>query len=365
MSGRAKLLFVVNGFGVGGGELKLLELAARLDGKKYELAVVSVGQGGPLQESFQRLGIPVQVLAKKHRFDLSLPVRLAGVMRRQRTALVMSTLFYADVMTALATFLYRPRAVVSWEVITGRLKWYQQLAYRLLAGRFDQVAAVSNSIHPFIIHQRGVRPERIRTIYYGVDLEKFKPAPASKRNLSLVFGTVARLVEQKGHRYLLEAIAAVHGEMPQAKWRWAGEGDLQSELQNRAAQLGLADAVEFLGRRSDVVDLLCVFDVFILPSLWEGFPNVLLEAMACGLPVIATGVEGTVELVADQETGLIVEKENPSALAGAMRALATDRQRRLRMGAAGRRRVEEYFSLQKQIKEFESLFDQLLQGSSL
>jgi glycosyltransferase involved in cell wall biosynthesis len=354
------LLLVVNGFGVGGGELKLLELAALLDREKYALTIASVGQGGALEDRFRALGCPVHVLPKSFGFDPRLPLRLARVMRLCKAELVMSTLFYADIISALATFFYRPKALLSWEVITGQLEWYQVLAYRLLAGRFAHVAAVSNSIHPMIRGLRGMKPGRISTIYYGVDLEKYSPRRSEAAAEGPVFGTVARLVHQKGHIWLLEAIPQVLARFPQARWRFAGDGEKRAGLEARARELGIAHAVEFLGSRSDVQNLLGSFDCFILPSLWEGFPNVLLEAMACGLPVIATSVEGSVELVVEGETGRLVPKEDAGALAGAMLELAADAELRQRMGSSGRKRVEEHFSLGKQVMEFEALFDRFL-----
>ncbi|HNW60250.1 MAG TPA: glycosyltransferase [bacterium] len=356
---KRSVMLVVNGFGVGGGELKLLELASLLSRDKYAITIVSVGQGGELEARFRALGYPTHVLPKAFGFDPRLPWRLARLMRAVKTELVMSTLFYADIISALATFFYRPKALLSWEVITGQLEWYQVLAYRLLAGRFDHVAAVSDSIHPFIRGSRGMKSTRISTIYYGVDLEKFQPPmrPAVER---LVFGTVARLVYQKGHTWLLDAIPAVLERYPQARWRFAGDGDKRAGLEAQAQRLGIAHAVEFLGSRTDVQSLLAEFDLFVLPSLWEGFPNVLLEAMACGLPVIATAVEGTVEMVVDGETGRLVAKENAGALTAAMLELAAAPELRARMGRQGRQRVERRFSLGQQVRQFEALFDRFL-----
>ena len=350
-------MLVVNGFGIGGGELKLLELASRLDTGKYEITIVSVGQGGPLEERFRALGFPTSVIPKAFGFDPRLPWRLARQMRAAGCQLVLSTLFYADIMAALATFFYRPQALLSWEVITGQLNWYQVLAYRLLAERFSHVAAVSNSIHPFIRGSRGMPQERISTIYYGVDLDAYRPVPRQQEGEAIVFGTVARLVRQKGHKWLLEAIPAVLERYPRARWRFAGDGDLRPQLEARAAELGISHAVEFLGSRRDVQELLGTFDCFILPSLWEGFPNVLLEAMASGLPVIATAVEGSVELVVEGETGRLVPKESASALSAAMLELAGSAELRRLMGQKGRKRVEEHFSLQQQVAEFTALFD--------
>ena len=353
-------MLVVNGFGVGGGELKLLELASLLNRDKYAITIVSVGQGGILEERFRALGYTTHILPKCCRFDLRLPRRLGQLMRSCEAELVMSTLFYADIVSALATIYYKPKALLSWEVITGQLDWYQILAYRLLSGRFNHVAAVSDSIHPFIRGSRGMKADRISTIYYGVDLDKYQPCQEVEQKDGLLFGTVARLTLQKGHVWLLQAIPKVLEKYPAAHWQFAGEGDKRAELEKQARELGIAHAVEFLGNRNDVKDLLKTFDVFVLPSLWEGFPNVLLEAMACGLPVIATAVDGTIELVVEGETGRLIEKENAAALAAAMQELAGSAALRQQMGKMGRLRVQNHFSLGKQVAEFEALFDRFL-----
>lgn len=360
MARKVNLLQLVNGFGVGGGELKLLELCARLNREKFNITIASVGQGGPLEQRFRALGFPTYVIAKSMRFDFTLPFKVAALLRQTNTDIIMSTLFFADIIAALATLIHKPKALVSWEVITGQLKRHQICMYKCVAGRFDQVVAVSNSIHPFIIKDRGQNAAKIKTIYYGVDLQKYQVTDRLATDPGIVFGTVARLVHQKGHTYLLDAIPAVLEKYPNTRWRFAGTGDKEAQLRQKAQQLGIAHAVEFLGVRSDVPALLHEFDVFILPSLWEGFPNVLLEAMASGKPVIATAVEGTIELVVDGETGFWVPKQDAQALSQAMLKILAAPQLIDQLGRAGRRRVEQCFSLEMQISAFETLYESLL-----
>ena len=357
---KANILQVVNGFGIGGGELKLLELVKNLDRTKYNLVIVSVGQGGPLEEEFKSLGWPVYVLQKAVSFDVTLVFKLAKILKKHNIDLMMSTLFYADIIGALATLLYKPKAFVSWEVITGQLKPHQKIMYKLLSSRFDMVAAVSNSIHPFIRKDRGQNKEKIRTIYYGVDLEKYSTGERKRDSQNIVFGSVARLVHQKGHTFLLEAIAAVKPNFPNARWKFVGDGYKREELEQQAVDLQINDVVEFKGNQTNVAEQLATFDVFVLPSLWEGFPNVLLEAMAAGLPVIATSVEGTVELVGNETTGLFVSKEDPDALSAAMEKMLRNPGLIKEYGNAGRKRVEDCFSVEKQLAEFEELYDSLL-----
>jgi glycosyltransferase involved in cell wall biosynthesis len=359
LNNKKNILQLVNGFGVGGGELKLLELVKRLDKKKYNITIVSVGQGGDLERQFRELGHPVYILYKSGGFDMTLPFKLAKIMKQHKVDLMMSTLFYADIIGALATLFYIPKIFISWEVITGQLKWYQKLAYKTLSFRFDMVAAVSNSIHHFIKKERGQNPEKITTIYYGVDLTKYSPVQKPP-NKEIVFGTVARLVFQKGHTYLLDAIKSTNEKFPNARWKFVGGGYMENELKEKTTQLGLLDVVEFLGNSENIPEQLQAFDVFVLPSLWEGFPNVLLEAMASGLPVIATSVEGTVELVVDATTGLLVPKKDPTSLYLAMEKILYNPNLIMEFGNEGRKRVEENFSVEKQVNEFEELYDSLL-----
>jgi len=365
-NGRLTVVQVVNGFGIGGGEKKLLELIRRLDRDRFRNVVVSVGQAGPLEDAFRQAAEATYILPKKRAVDVSLPQKLARVARAERADLMMTTLFYADVVGAASTYLYKPKGLISWEVITQPLGTKHKLAYRLLGPRFDVVVAVSNSIWPMILNDRSQRREQVRTIYYGVDLQVFRPGSRPElrrewfgRDDVLVFGTVARLTVQKGHTYLLDAIPQILNHLPQARFVFVGDGPLRESLQNKANHLGVASAVKFLGSRSDVPELLHGFDVFVLPSLWEGLPNVVLEAMATGLPVVATAVEGTVEAVVNGETGILVPAKKPEPLAEAIVRMGKNEKLRAQMGNASRKRVEQHFSLEGQVRAFEALYEEL------
>jgi len=353
---RIKVVQVIYGFSVGGAELKLLELVSRLNRNLFNVSIVCVGIGGPLEERFRALEVPVHVLPKARRFDYTLPFKLGKLARSLQADIMMTTLFFADIIGALSTYVYRPKALVSWEAITGQLRPHQKKMYQWTSSRFDMVVAVSNSIWPYIIQDRGQDPKKIRTIYYGVDLRKYAMAPPNLDRDHFIFGTAARLVHQKGHRYLLEAIPEVVAEFPHARWQFAGDGDKEQELRDLVQQLKIEPYVTFLGRRDDIPDLLAQWDAFVLPSLWEGFPNVLLEAMARCRPVIATAVEGSDELVLQKQTGLLVEKQSSQALALAMKTILADPAAAVSWGTAGRKRVEDHFSVGKQIMEFEELY---------
>jgi glycosyltransferase involved in cell wall biosynthesis len=283
--------------------------------------------------------------------------------------LVQTTLFFADIVGAMASCLARPKALVSWEVITHPLNMRRELMYWLLRNRFDMVVAVSDSIRKFVLEKRHQHPRAITTIHYGVDLRHYTPGPKTgslARQIGVpgatILGTVAHFRRQKGHLYLVEAIPRVVAAHTEAHFVLVGVGPEEQRVRERVVQLGVEDHVHFLGLREDVHELLNEFDVFVLPSLWEGFPNVVLEAMACRKPVVATAVEGTVELVVHGETGLLAAPADAESLALSLITMLEDPELIPKFGRAGRRRVEEHFTIEHQVAAFERLYETLLEG---
>jgi glycosyltransferase involved in cell wall biosynthesis len=170
--------------------------------------------------------------------------------------------------------------------------------------------------------------------------------------------TPARLNAQKGHDALLEAIVAV----PDALFLLAGDGPDRERLEARAAELGVAERVRFLGRREDVPQLLAACDVFALPSLYDGSSLAVLEAMAAGRAVVSSAIGGTAELIEDGETGLLVPPGDPAALATALRRLIGDEELRSRIADRGRQRVETDFSRQAMAAKVERVYRGVLDG---
>ena len=370
---RIRLLFLVNGFAIGGGELKLLELAKELlrrYSERFAVVVCSVGQGGPLQKEFEALDVRTEVFEKKGKYDISLIGKVARLIREENIDVVQTTLFYADVIGTLAARMAGKIPVVSWEAITEPYRKKHLLAYWLASRWFSVSVAVSDAIRRQVIEERRVSPDKAMTIHYGVDTEKFHPMHRNvlRKEIGLnrkekILGTVARLAEQKGHCYLLDAAPSILQEHPDVHFVFAGDGPLRSELESQTCRNNLNGHVHFLGFRSDVRELMSEFDVFVLPSLWEGLPNVVLEVMACGKPVVATAVDGTPEAIVDGETGLLVPPRDPKALAEAIIKLLGDEKNIKTMGIKGRERVEQSFSLETQIDRFVELYEKLYLSS--
>jgi glycosyltransferase involved in cell wall biosynthesis len=249
---------------------------------------------------------------------------------------------------------------------------YQGWADRALASLTHRAVAVSASTRDFLVRQRHVPAERVRLIWNGAPLDEFAPvgperARAARRSLGLpvdapVLGTIGRLSEQKGHRVLLEALPALARARDELRVVIVGDGDLLDPLRQKAAALGLAERVVFAGHRADVPDLLGAIDVLCLPSLYEGTPLALFEAMAAGKAIVATAVDGNAEVLEDGRTGLLVPARDPAALAQAVLRVLEAPTLRARLGAAARQASRDY-DIETTVRRLEALYDEVLAGA--
>jgi glycosyltransferase involved in cell wall biosynthesis len=211
-------------------------------------------------------------------------------------------------------------------------------------------------VHPFARATPQTTPS-------GADADREQTTLRSRLGLGLgdcVIGSVGRLSEQKGYTYLLEAASAVLAQHPQVKFLLVGDGELRSELQQQAAALGLTGSVIFAGAQESTVDFYRVMDVFVLPSLWEGLPTVVLESMASGVPVVATDIPGTQELVEAGHTGWLCRPRDPVSLAETLLSALSNPLLGSAMAATARERVLACYSLNAIAKQFEILYQHLI-----
>jgi glycosyltransferase involved in cell wall biosynthesis len=233
--------------------------------------------------------------------------------------------------------------------------------HRLLTRWIDRYVAVSRRIARQLHDEYAVPNDKIRVVYNGASIAPRRSEPSPRvpgRPLQVL--TVARLHAQKGLDVLLRAVARV----PNAAFSIAGDGPERRQLEHDARSLGVADRVSFLGFRRDVPDLLDACDVFVLPSLFEGLPLVLLEAMAREKPVVGTAVPGIEEVVEDG-AGLLVPPSDPEALARAITAVAEDGERARHMAAKGRARVEAHFSIERMVDGVAEVYAEALHGAAI
>jgi glycosyltransferase involved in cell wall biosynthesis len=266
--------------------------------------------------------------------------------------------------------LERVPVVIGTEVnIYERKRPHHVLAERLLMNRTDRVIVSARSVREFYLRQIHADPSKVDVIYNAVDWkilhagERDGARERARAEIGLdagsrVVGVSARLTEQKGHRFLLEALASPM--LADVHLVVMGDGPLREELSAMARGLGIASRVTFLGVRRDVGDLMAALDVFVMPSLWEGLPLALVLAMGAGLPVVATTVAGIPEVVTDGETGWLVPPGDSAALARALAAVLGDRARATSVGAAAKQWVRPRFGVDEYVAAVAALYDRLL-----
>jgi glycosyltransferase involved in cell wall biosynthesis len=353
---------------VGGAERLIADTVRKLDRSRYDPVVCCIQARGEMATEIERSGVPVICIERMQskRFDWGAVGVLERLLASERIALVHAHLYHANLYGRLACLRAGVPAVVSVHNTYTAPKLHRRLINRFLARSTKRVIAVSEDIKRDLMRHDGIPAERIVVIANGVDFERLSSsltrAQARQRlgiaETTLALGCVARLEEQKGHRFLLEAMSQLR-DLP-VRLFLIGDGRLRADLEQRAASLGVADAVRFLGLRSDVPAILPALDLYAMPSLWEGLSIALLEAMAAGLPVVATDVGGVRQVLGEEQCGVRVSPGNAGELAQAIRALAASPGRRAALGAHARRRALERFSLDATLAALTAVYEEAL-----
>jgi glycosyltransferase involved in cell wall biosynthesis len=238
---------------------------------------------------------------------------------------------------------------------------------RLAARAGDFIICVNNENRLMAIRLGVEEPSRICTVHNGIDMQPYETAngPRARRELGLgdsdlLVGAIGRLAPQKGFIHLVRAMPALAASVPSVRLAIVGEGPLQNELEKEAIQLGVRDRIHFVGFRRDVPDLLAAFDVFALPSLWEGLSISLIEALAAGKPIVATDIDGNREVIDHGQTGLMIPPAQPGALAEALRELLTNRPLSLTLGRNAQLSARKRFSYQRMVAENLAVYDRVI-----
>ncbi|RME08298.1 MAG: glycosyltransferase, partial [Anaerolineae bacterium] len=355
----------------GGAELLLLRLIPYLQARGFELSV-GFSTPGPLEDDFRALGVPLYPLPRRFRLDPLLAWRMFRLARRLRPDVVHTHLFKSDFFGRPAARLAGVPVVVS--TLHSADPWARNPLFGWLYGftaRFaDRLIAVSDTVRAYHLRYTAARPSRVLTIENGVDVARFENVAAEGRALrrtlgippdALVLGTIGRLVPDKGQAYFLQAAARLRNRFPQARFLIVGDGPDDVALRALAERLNLADAVTFTGFRQDIPALLGAMDVLVMPSLREGLPLTLLEALAAGVPVVATDTGG-VRALLGEEAGLVVPPADVAALVAACERLLSDEALRERLGARGRSLVQTRYSLRRTADRLAALYLELAEG---
>ena len=368
-SGRVRVVYVAHTFMVGGAEEMVLNLVRHLP-PRFEPFVCGIHDAGPIGDEIARTGTPVTVLGLNP--GLRRPWDVARIRRYfsdTRPAIVHTFLLTASLYGRFAAILAHVPIVVGTEVnIYENKRRSHAMAERLLMAGTDRVVVSAESVRAFYIRQVHADPKKVEVIYNAVDwsqLQTTMTRDAMRASLGLsptapVAGIIARLTEQKGHRYLLDALASTPG-LGDVHLIVVGDGDLGDGLRARTAALGLSSRVHFLGARRDLGNLLAAMDVFVLPSLWEGLPLSLVLAMGARVPVVAARVAGIPEVVEDGRTGFLVPPGDSLSLGRAVARLFGDAGLRLQIGRDASTAVLPRFGVDAYVSAITRLYDRLLE----
>jgi len=369
--GKIGVALCITELDVGGAERCLTELATRLDRRRFEPVVYCLGPRPTNDEAscvpaLEAAGVEVHCLGGLGIRQLPRVTRvLTAHLASQKPQVLQSFLFHANVVGRIAARKAGVRSVVSGVRVAERgSRWHLWLD-RLTRRKVDRYVCVSQAVRDFCVKEAWLPPEKLVVIPNGIDLDKY-PAkrPADRAALGIPPGRrlvmfVGRLDRQKGTPWLVDSAPLWLDRLPDFDLLLVGEGPLRTRLERTCQAAGIASRVHFAGWRGDVPEILAASGLLVLPSVWEGMPNVVLEAMASRLPVVATDVEGVRELLGPAADRQIVSLGNSQALADKVVSTLSDQSLAAALGDANRRRAEENFGILRMVRGYASLWESL------
>lgn len=368
---KVKIAHIITDLNIGGAEMMLLK-TLRNSSDKYEHFVISLLPIGKVGAMIKNEGFRVYTLNLKM---LNCPIsfiRLLHILKKEKPNMVHSYLFHADILGRIAAKMMRIPIIISSlrnENIGGRL---QERLLGMTDFCVDKVTAVSRNVADTHIFKGTTKKDKIRVIYNGFELNDERPRNIStlRRDMNIDDDTVlllmiASLKKKKGHTFLFSALQMLKEKGYKFKLLVVGSGKERKRLEKEITDKRLEKQVILAGERADIFELMSISNIFILPSLWEGLPNALLETMASGLAVIATRVGGIPEVVKDEETGLLVGVRDSYALRDAIERMVKDPRLRMRLAENAKIHVREKFDIKKTVMDVEKLYGELLEEPRL
>jgi glycosyltransferase involved in cell wall biosynthesis len=358
---KKKILFIIEDLDIGGTEKALINWIRHCDRDYFEPLVVSF-RDGRLKKELDSLKIKTFIVNKDRPFDLPFLYRLIRLVRQFKPDLVHCRNGIPAISYGVLAGRVNDIPIIS--SIHGRSHYINtsfktKIWFRIMR-MSSLIITVTNSIKEEVAQIGKVDRNRIRVIYNGIEkngvFKEINREDFGYKEDDFIIGTVGSLRKIKGHRYLMEAMPLVLKHMPNAKLVLIGDGAERDNLEQLSRELNIEDKVRFLGYRKDAKKLIGIFDVFILPSLSEGFPNVLLEAMVNKKPIIATTVGGVEEIVRDYHSALLIEKENAQFITEKIIEIKNNPTLGKRLAENAYIDVQNKFSLEKFVKGYEDIY---------
>jgi L-malate glycosyltransferase len=363
---------MVCSFDMGGSEHQMVEVARRMNSSRYQVTVGCIRAEGPLLKKLNEAAIPVVEFRTdgmwKPRGIYQL-FRLALFLRKNRFHVVQTYDLYSTLIAVPASRLARIPVVISCQRDLADWWWYtprNRKILRYIQNRSTFLVGNSIAVRDLLVKEDGFDPAKIRVILNGIDAGSYVSSPENRKVLfpsinedDKLIAVVANMnFPAKGHQDLVEASKKLCALFPRVRFILIGDGSERSNIERRVSELGLQEFFCFLGRRSDVPELLSCCDLSVLPSWAEGLPNAVIESLAAALPVVATRVGGIPEIIEDGESGLLVPPHEPNCLAEAILRILRDSEFARLLGLAGRDRVRKVFSFERLLRETENLYEE-------
>lgn len=385
-----RVMQVVRNLDIGGGQEVVRTLVENLT-KFGAKTIVCSFEDGPLRKEIEAHGIPVVLLPERKFNFLAFPYFLQEIFQIRKILLDLVNQYNINViqthllrilnLPTISLMKANPDLLVFWTFHNARFslredhlknnkwllrpkRWVYQLLTLKAAERVSGFIAVSREVKQALVEEIGSIGDKVTVILNGVDLRRYPPDVDKikmRRSLGLdpeaiIISVVATFKEQKGHRYLIEAASLLVNKFPNLQILFLGDGELREGLEEQTKDRDLDETIEFLGTRQDIPDFLSASDMFVLPSLWEGLPMALVEAMASGLPIVATNVSGSKQAILPGKTGLLVPPGDVQELEKAITYLLSNPEIGKQMGAAARLRADEEFSAAKHAQDHLALY---------
>jgi glycosyltransferase involved in cell wall biosynthesis len=370
MNKKIKILYLTTTSKLSGTEKMLCELSRRINKRKYEIMVCTIVDdlSEQLLEILRREGIKTVCLNLDKKWKLWKIFRLFKVIHDFKPDILQSFLFFDNIMSRFFGKLFNVPIIISGQR-NVEVYWssFRNFIDKTTISLTDYIVSNSYAGKKILIERKKVSKEKIRVIHNGVNTENFN----NLRKINLldlinkdvssisVLGFVGRLIDQKGLNYLIRAIAKLKDE--NLSCLIIGEGKEKEKFKKIAKNLKIENLIFFLGRRNSAWRYMKNFDILILPSLGEGMPNVILEAMIQEVPVIATNVGGIPEIIVDGENGFLVEPRDIRGLYDKIKyVLNLSEEKRKKIGKNAKKIVEEKFSIKRMVKEYENLYREII-----
>ena len=363
---KIRLMQITHDLEIGGLQQVVVNLCKTVNGDLFDVSVLCLRALGSFVPEVQALGIPIHFLPQNNgHTDYFSFLKVAQILRHEKIDVVHTHNTQPFVDGTIGALLSGVKTIVHTDHARDFPDKLRYMVAERIASHFAyRVVGVSEHTSMNLRKYEKIPSGKIVTIYNGVDRKKFdiyidkqqKRAELGIRGSGPVIGLGVRLSKQKGITYLLKAMPAIIPQFPEIMLVLAGEGPLEEDLRQETRALGIENHVLFIGPRLDIPDLLKLYDIYVLPSLWEGLPMVLLEAMAAGCPIIATDVGGVSIAVRHGVNGTLVKPEDPETLAKEIIRLLHDRDIRQLYADNGRKIFEEHFSAEAMTRQYERLY---------